>query len=150
MVGFLVVLTTMTAGAAISISALYVHHQRRRLWHDTARLALEKGQPLPPQPPSWEDPAVVMKAVSENQFTKSGKRKQPRWQRDLRGGLVMMAIGSGLYIALSKADGPAILLVAAYVPGFIGLALVLNALISGIFSAKETEVRPEPPSRDAT
>ena len=150
MIGLLVVLTTLTLSAVVAVAALYFHHQRRRLWHDTARIALEKGQPLPPQPPSWEDPATVLKAVSDQQWTKSGRRKQPRWLRDLRGGLVMLAIGGGIYLALARAGQPPLLLIAAYVPGFIGAALVLNALISAIFSPKESEVNPAPPPRDAS
>ncbi len=150
-IGLAVVLAGIAMAAAISITAIYFHHQRRRLWHETARIALEKGQPLPPPSPSWEDPSAVMKAVSDNQFVKYARRRQPRWLRDLRGGLIMLAIGAGIFIALN--DSPHIeraALIAAYVPGFIGAALLLNALISGIFSPKESDAAAAQPPRDAT
>ncbi|HTN52395.1 MAG TPA: DUF6249 domain-containing protein [Anaeromyxobacter sp.] len=37
------------AGAAVLIGALYFRHRSREARHQTIRLALEKGQPLPPE-----------------------------------------------------------------------------------------------------
>jgi hypothetical protein len=81
--------------------------ERRRLWHETARLALEKGQPLPP-------PDEAPHAGTTNDF---------------RVGLILVAIGAACYIAIEDRDK----LVLAAVPGFVGLALVINGVLARVF-----------------
>jgi small-conductance mechanosensitive channel len=105
-------------------------HRRHELWHETARVALEKGQPLPPLPddmqPKQPPPACAEKA------------------NDLRSGLVLIAVGAGLYLFLGSLAGRSLGLVGA-IPGFIGVALLLNALLSATFRRKDTPPTTLPP-----
>lgn len=96
----------------MGICGMYFEQQRRRLWHETARLALEKGQPLPP---SIDAPAP------EN-------RRGYRPARDIRRGLVLMSVGVGLYFFLGHV-APDVATVGA-IPGLIGVALLLFGLFS--------------------
>lgn len=81
--------------------------RRQELWHETARVALEKGQPLPPLPADMQE-------------------KEPEENNDLRAGLVMIATGGGLFLFFdSFLPG---LRFAAAIPGFIGVALLLYGL----------------------
>jgi hypothetical protein len=63
--------------------------------------------------------------------------------------LVLLAIGLAFYAARPPSWAP-IWNLAVYVPGFIGAALLLNALFSALFSQKETEADVRPPQRDAS
>lgn len=83
----------------------YFRHQRRRLWHETMRLALEKGQPLP---------ANLVETP----------RREREGQSNVRPGLVLIGIGLAFFLALGGH--------ARYfstVPAFIGIALLLTAFI---------------------
>jgi hypothetical protein len=84
--------------------------RRQELWHETARVALEKGQPLPPLPRDMQ-PA-----------------KDPNGNNDMRVGLVMIATGAGLYLFFAAFVYPLRFLAA--IPGFIGIALVLYAVFN--------------------
>lgn len=110
------------AGAVLIVFlSMYFAHERRRLWHDTARIALEKGQPLPPDLPFGRDYAC--------------RRGTPR--RDVRSGLILLAVSGGLYFGLRNVgDGPQ--LIGAYITGGIGVALLLNALLSTLFPRKDS------------
>ncbi len=82
--------------------------RRQELWHETARIALEKGQPLPPMPRDMQN------------------EKHPDENNDLRTGLVMIATGAGLYLFFATFIPP--LRLVAAIPGFIGVALLLYGL----------------------
>lgn len=86
--------------------------RQEKLWHDTARLALEKGQPLP----------AGMTPDNLSASCRRGGRNRP-WN-DLRGGLVLIAVGTGVYLAI---PGPARLW--GFMPGMIGVALLVAGLI---------------------
>lgn len=106
---------------AIVITRLYFRNQQRRMWHETARLALEKGQPLPPD----------FVAPPEAQPEKNGRRRC-----DVRAGLILIAVGVALYLAW-KHSGMDISFYAA-IPGFIGVALLLNSLFDALRSGKSS------------
>ena len=76
-------LAGLAAGIIFGGLGMYFHHRRQALWHETARIALEKGQPLPPLPN--DEPA------------QSHEDKK----NDFRGGLVLIAVGAGLYLFLA-------------------------------------------------
>jgi hypothetical protein len=96
------------------------HSQRQQeLWHETARLALEKGQPLPPMPEG-------MKAN-----TKPESRSD-----DLRSGLILIGVGGGLYLFFIAMNLNFLRFVGA-IPGFIGIALLLYAIASQAFGGKD-------------
>ncbi len=76
---------------AVLIAWSYLEYRATRLWHETARLALEKGQPIP----------------EEAQATTQAKGKIERQRRkhggnDLRAGLILLGIGGGIYAALPQ------------------------------------------------
>lgn len=91
--------------------------RRQELWHETARVALEKGQPLPPLPQDMK-PA-----------------KEPDRATDFRTGLVMIATGAGLYLFFAAFIAPLRFLAA--IPGFIGVALLLFGLLNAWFGRKD-------------
>jgi hypothetical protein len=94
----------------IIVLAMRHKHERRRLWHETARIALEKGQPLPP-------PEEGHHSASRG----SG--------HDFRVGLILMAIGGAAYLSTEDKDK----IILAALPGFIGLAMVINGVLDRVF-----------------
>lgn len=109
---------------------MYFHHRRQALWHETARIALEKGQPLPPlqeTSPSWET-------------SKSRENKE----NDFRSGLVLIAVGAGLYFFLGALLGRGFGLVGA-IPGLIGVALLVYATLNTLFGRKDKPSADRPP-----
>jgi len=117
--------------------SMYFQHQRRKLWHDTARLALEKGQPIPP----------------EAEMAQNADRRLPRPARDLRTGLILIAVSIGLYFGSDDIPGLEhsghSFFIGAAIPGCIGLALLLNALITVLF-VKNPDSLPNSPSDRVT
>lgn len=104
-------------GVLVPIFAMYFHHRRQQLLHETARVALEKGQPMPALPGLADEarPAAV--------------RQNDDQQNDLRGGLVLMGVGCGLYLFFLTLGASALRFVGA-IPGFIGVALLLTAWLN--------------------
>jgi hypothetical protein len=99
--------------------------QRDRLWHETARVALEKGQPVPPldDPRAW--------------------RKYRRWDRGRRcgpRGLVLIAVGLGLYFVHPDGIGRWWAL-----PLFIGVAQLLVGLLSSFGGRDDRDDSQTPP-----
>ena len=99
------------AGISIAITAIILGGieklQKRRLRHELLRVALEKGQPLPPE------------LLDE----KSAERAE---RDDRRSGIIAVAVGLALYIFLGLLIPTAGVKWVALIPGFIGLALLLN------------------------
>jgi formate-dependent nitrite reductase membrane component NrfD len=127
---FWIPIAVFICGTIIVFVALYFAHERRRLWHETARIALEKGQPVPPNP--------------DTNNTHVAREKSPA--SDVRGGLVLIAVAVGLYLGLSGIrSGPGPHLIGAYICGGIGIALLLNALITVVFARKSSDVSTRPP-----
>lgn len=95
------------------------HSQRQQeLWHETARIALEKGQPLPPLPE-----AMMVETKPESR------------SNDVRAGLVLIGVGGGLYLFFVAMNLHFLRFVGA-IPGFIGVALLLFALGGMIFGSR--------------
>ncbi len=103
----------------------YFRYRRDKMWHETTRLALEKGQPLPA---NWSD---------YRWQGRSGGGRSSAW--DIRRGLVLIAIGAALYFAL-PGDGR----LWAALPGFIGIAF----LLFGLFSFSRSDSSSDPRNRD--
>lgn len=89
----------------------YSRHRNQRLRHETIRLALEKGQPLPSD---LLDPAP-------------GDGRRPA-DRDLRRGLVLVAVGLGLclYLGLAGFPGGSRNWAVGFIPGLIGVAYLVT------------------------
>jgi hypothetical protein len=107
---------------SFGLFSMYTSHQRHVMWHQLARLALEKGQPMPEPPsdmPGWRtktDPANT----------------QERSRGYMIGGLINIAVGTGLFIALSQISKSTAYFAA--IPFFIGIALLLGAGIEMLLS----------------
>lgn len=119
----------MILGGILGSAAMVFEHQRKKLAHDIARLALEKGQPVPPQ---FADEEHRHSHLTSNGFP----------HRDLRSGLVLIGVGAGVYLFLNAVADPRVALLGA-VPGFIGIALVINWLLVRLMSRKQNN--PPPP-----
>jgi len=111
-------LAGLIAGVFFGGLGMYFHHQRQALWHETARIALEKGQPLPPAPDEQES-----------------QQERELKNNDFRSGLIMIAIGAGLYLFFLSLFGGWLCYVGA-IPGFIGVALLLYATLNALFNRK--------------
>ncbi len=94
-------------GTVFGFSALivgivfYAVHRDNRLRHETIRMALEKGQPLPPElldPVKQHDPIM----------------------RDLRRGLLLIGLGLGLGLFFAVIGEPEWAI--GFIPGFMGVA----------------------------
>jgi hypothetical protein len=120
----------MIFGGIMGIAGMFFEHQRKKLAHDIARLALEKGQPVPDQ----------FAAEAHHRARGPGTDLN---SHDLRGGLVLIAVGVGVYPFLNAVADQSVALLAA-VPGFIGIALLLHWLIVRLMSRKRDN--PAPPA----
>lgn len=126
--GHLIAITGITGGvlltAVIIVFGLRFVQRRQELWHETARVALEKGQPLPPLPRELQaDPAPPS---------------------DFRTGLVLVATGLGLYFFFISLFGGWMRFVGA-IPGFIGVALLLYATLNALLGRKDATSSARPP-----
>ena len=104
--------------------ALFFKHRQQHLWHETARLALEKGQPLP--------------APAAGSFPAPGDARTGR--NDVRTGLILIAVGIGIAVffrSVGSRDASGI----GAIPGFIGIAL----LLFGLFSRQKSPTDNHPP-----
>ena len=118
MIAFVVPVAALIFAGVIAVSAMYFQHRRRELWHQTARIALEKGQPLPSDP---DNPNPINPATGQ---------PVPRWRGLLIGGVVNLGVGLGLFVALSQI--PNVRFNLGYfgaIPGFIGLGLLVAAFV---------------------
>jgi hypothetical protein len=127
--GILVPIAVFTFVGAIVISAMYFKHQRQRMWHDTARLALEKGQPLPSMP---------------------DEGGQPRKASDVKAGLVLIAVGIGLSLFFglvdsSRSGGFHSRGFMGAIPALIGVALLLYGFLTGQLSKNQNATDRRPP-----
>lgn len=111
-IAFVSVLGGMLIAIIAIIGGFISAYRRQKLWHETARVALERGQPLPPL--SDED-----------------KPKSPRQSagNDIRTGLILIAVGCGLYLFMGNFIGDKIGYVGA-IPGLMGVAFLLFGVVS--------------------
>lgn len=131
----LVILMGPVMVVAIVASALYFKHRQRQEWNEIVRLALEKGQPIPPYPGH---------RVEETSNTHWHAPRSTR-KRDITGALVLLAVGAAIFLGIPPHQGNRGLLIFAYVPAFIGVALLLSALFDAISSRKNDAPGSQPP-----
>jgi hypothetical protein len=123
--GMLLALVLITVGA-------HFRNQEEKRRHETARLALERGQPIPGFAESWRsaDPRMA---------------QQRSWMGLMIGGLINVALGIGLYFMLSSIPGAYIARYSGAIPGLIGVALLLSALIVALTSRTKSDPGDRPP-----
>lgn len=130
-VAILVPLAGMIFAGVVIVTGKYFANRRREMWHQTVRLALEKGQPLPTLP--------------EDDLERHGQEKRSNSAaNDIRAGLIAMATGVGLYVFLGAVASSEVGYVGA-IPGFIGVALLLSGLGRLLFAKKESGSDSRPP-----
>ncbi len=123
MEGVLVPIAFFAMIAAIFIAPRYFRSQERQKMAETLRVAIEKGQPLPPE---------VIDAMSSN-VRNPGLPPSP--QRDLRTGVIWLVVGVGfavlgLVISFEEPDALFPFLGLATFPAFIGLAFIALGLLN--------------------
>lgn len=129
-IGHLYGLIGLVGGLLVALTlpaiAMYYHHRRQQMWHETARLALEKGQPMPPQPRDDDEAEnTPPPGVAYDDWIET-KRAQER-RHDIKGGLVLIAVGAGLYLMMGSGSVGRFI---GAIPGLIGAALLLYALFN--------------------
>lgn len=123
--GTWIAVIAIAGGIVISVVAivggLIIANRRQAMWHETARVALEKGQPMPKSPDDEAEEVAEKKSDGG----------------DIRAGLILIAVGGGLYLFLSNIGGGKVGYVGA-IPGFIGVALLAFGMISLGYKRKNT------------
>lgn len=119
--GILVPISLFAMIAAIVLVPRYLKSQERMKLQETLRLAIEKGQPLPPE---------VISSISADE-----PRRLPSAERDMRRGIVWLAVAVGLAafgvaVGYEEPDATYPILGIAAFPAFIGLAFVAIAFIT--------------------
>jgi hypothetical protein len=106
--------------AAIVIVPRYFKSLERQKVADTLRVAIEKGQPLPPE---------IVDAIAKD------TKLPPSPARDLRTGIVWLGVALGLAafgvaLGFEEPDATFPLVAIAAFPGFIGLAFIVLGLMN--------------------
>jgi hypothetical protein len=112
----------MVFGMPVAIVALFValRHRRNRMMHETLRAMVEKGVPIPPELLAG---GGVARAGASN--------GAGHGYRDLRWGLVLIALGVGVGFMAGKLG---------LIPFFIGVALLIVWLIGVIADKRKNTV----------
>lgn len=120
---YLIPIAGIIGGCSIVIVAIYLHFRKQQLWHETARVAIEKGQPVPPMP--MDDNSVQPTTGSPVEW-EAVKRRQTI-NGLMIGGLVNFGVGLGLFLLLSRVSNNVGVGYVGAIPGFIGVALLISA-----------------------
>ncbi|MDX2186249.1 MAG: DUF6249 domain-containing protein [Opitutaceae bacterium] len=116
-------------GPAIVFIVFRAKRERERLWHETARIAIEKGQPLPPMPADLSGANEVNISSLINQ----SRVRTPF--RDLRAGLLLGGLGAGLFLGIP--DDFTFFRVCSFILMGLGAARILSGII-GSFLRKDS------------
>jgi hypothetical protein len=100
--------------------------RRDKMRYDVIRLAIEKGQPIPPE-------------LATDVGASRTEPSRDRADNDKRAGLICIAVGIGVFLLLHNLPGTRDVKWAGTIPAFIGVAL----LISGFLSEPKPGAAPE-------
>lgn len=124
--GVVMGLSGMGLGLVFGGLAMYFQHRRRTLWHETARIALEKGQPIPEPSPDRDEWEAGMPGTPDA----AERSRQNRVRGMVLGGLINIAVGFGMFIGFRHMPGlPAQAAYFGAIPAFVGAALLLGAVL---------------------
>lgn len=128
-------------GGVIAVTAIITHHQRQRAWYEVVRLSIEKGQPLSQL--SEFDPKSQTTGVRP--LRSYPPLRTPR--HDLRAALILIAVSAGLYFGFAELRSENVHIIPgfSFIPGFIGVALLINALIGVVFPPKREDTATSSP-----
>jgi hypothetical protein len=126
LIAIIIPVVAIALGGVIAVCGMYFHHQQKKMLHDTARLALERGQPIPPE---------LVSELSDTAHHSSAQRTHPR--NDIRSGVILIAVGVGLYLFFETMSLHNLRFVGA-IPGFIGVALLLLGIFDSLFARKKS------------
>lgn len=131
MIAIVVPVVGIIFGCSVAIAGIYFHHQKQKLLHETARLSLERGQPIPPD--------ILAQMTRDEDAKPSGPRRPAD---DIRTGLILIGVGAGVYLFFEALGVEKMRFVGA-IPGFIGVALLLFGVVSAAMArAKANDTAP--------
>jgi Domain of unknown function (DUF6249) len=129
--GMLIPIVILALVFGLIATTLYFRSKERERWHETVRLALEKGHPIPNMNEELSAQALSARLAPESRHRQRMKL--------VTGGLVNIAVGIGLYYGLSEMPEVHFARFFALIPGLIGVALLMSALIDAVFSDKHSD-----------
>ncbi len=124
--GLLIPLGGLVFAAVIIIGSSWFKNQERQRWHETARIALEKGQPIPARA-DLMDEKLAEKLLATGRPAAISRHRQV--MGFVTGGLINIAVGAGLYFGLAHMPGAEEARYFALIPGLIGVALLIVGLL---------------------
>ena len=140
-IGMLALLGGILVAIIVPSVALYFYNRRQQMWHETARLALEKGQPVPTAPGQAPlnpeiDPAVagLHTADATARVAVLDQIRSQRIRGYLLGGMINLAVGAGLFLAMQQLSRQTAYFAA--IPAFVGVALILAAWFESLAGSK--------------
>lgn len=124
--------------AVMGLGGMYFRHRQLAQWHETARVALEKGQPVPLPPEGMDDHKTAAPLFNQSPEQRAIQQRAARIRGYLISGFINIAVGLGSFFALVKLRTHLMENVQyfALIPAFIGLALLLGAAVEIIAGQK--------------
>jgi hypothetical protein len=122
----------MLVGLVMVAMGAHFRNEEDKRRHETARLAIEKGQPIP-----------VFAELGTPSYPRAPQQKS--WLGLLIGGLINVAVGIGLFFMLESIPGAYVARWCGAIPGLVGVALLLSALIVGLSSRTQSDAGARPP-----
>ena len=133
-VGMMIPILILALVFGLIATSLYFKSKERERWHETVRLALEKGHPIPNMAEALSAP------VAEALCARLAPESRHKQRMGLvTGGLVNIAVGIGLYFGLSEMPEVRFARFFALIPGLIGVARLISALIDSLISARKPD-----------
>ena len=132
--GMLIPILVLALVFGLIATSLYFRGKERERWHETVRLAIEKGHPIPNLTESLSAP--VADALAARLLPRSRHRQRMGL---VTSGLVNIAVGVGLYFGLAEMPEVHFARFFALIPGLIGVALLTSALIDALVSDKPSD-----------
>jgi hypothetical protein len=121
----------MVFAAVMGLGGMYFRHRQIALWHETARVALEKGQPVPASPAGLHDDSTPNPCAGLNPDQFAARQRAGRVRGYLIGGFINVAVGLGMFTALLNMNlrGPMRIEYFGLIPLFVGVGLLLGAAV---------------------